>query len=51
MRSMYRHRASDGTEPRTFEVAVAEDPGHTEASRYINHIGAYSPSTRRSSCW
>jgi hypothetical protein len=41
MRSMYRHRASDGTENRSFEEAVAEDLDYTEASRCINHIGAY----------
>lgn len=41
MRSMYRHLASEGSETRSFQEAVSEDPDYLEASRYIDHIGAF----------
>jgi Sulfotransferase domain len=41
MRSMYRHRVTEGTERRTFEDAVAQDSDYVEGSRYIERIGAF----------
>lgn len=41
MRSMYRHRVSDGDETKSFLDAVTDDADYTDAGRYIDHIGAF----------
>ena len=41
MRSMYRQKIVDGSEKRSFQDAVIDDPDYRETSRYILHIGAF----------
>jgi hypothetical protein len=41
MRALYRQRAADGLERRSFADAVSGDSDYVGASRYIEHIGAY----------